>query len=349
MHDLGFTACHHSSLLSCSSTNLVLVQLDSFRYWQKPRPTRTRSISCRDWLLMNLTMTVAYQNVVYLLSKGLDASVEIESLYLLMYTHQPDNHEVGRLHPQRFVRQCRTLRRHGHRDVRCLPKELDEKVAKLQINAPTMFTCMPGCHRCHLRLNEGLEGVKVVNFKPQVDRFVFPDCHGVIVLVSSRRLKLSCAIGHHSFVVLGSGACRKNSMRKWRNCTLLYSVRSYRRFEERAAFRARRATVLRDRGLLPESSRTRGARRLTVLRDRGLLPESSRTRGARWATVLRHRGLLPPRSSKWKSRAQVAEICLEVRRVVCVTNAPVPQGTTALTTPPFVRAGYDCRNNTTVL
>ena len=40
--------------------------------------------------------------------------------------------------------------------------------------------------------------------------------------------------------------------------------------------------------------------------------------------------------------------CLKVRRVDCVTNAPVPQGTTALSTPPFVRAGYDCRNNTTV-
>ena len=53
--------------------------------------------------------------------------------------------------------------------------------------------------------------------------------------------------------------------------------------------------------------------------------------------------------SKWKSRAQVAESCLKVHRVVCVTNAPVPQGTTALSTPPFVRAGYDCRNNTTVL
>ena len=51
----------------------------------------------------------------------------------------------------------------------------------------------------------------------------------------------------------------------------------------------------------------------------------------------------------WKSRAQVAENCLKVRRVDCVTNAPVPQGTTALSTPPFVRAGYGCRNNTTVL
>ena len=41
----------------------------------------------------------------------------------------------------------------------------------------------------------------------------------------------------------------------------------------------------------------------TVLRRRGLLPVSSRTRGARWATVLRHRGLLPPKE-------------LEVERVV---------------------------------
>ena len=49
-----------------------------------------------------------------------------------------------------------------------------------------------------------------------------------------------------------------------------------------------------DRGLLPESSRT-GARWPTVLRRRGLLPESFRTRGARWATVLHHRGLLPPK------------------------------------------------------
>ena len=54
-------------------------------------------------------------------------------------------------------------------------------------------------------------------------------------------------------------------------------------------------------------------------------------------------------SSKWKPRAQVAESCLKVRRADCVTNAPVPQGTTALSTPPFVRAGCGCRNNTTVL
>ena len=32
---------------------------------------------------------------------------------------------------------------------------------------------------------EGLEGVKVENFKPQVDRFVFPDGHSVIVLLQA--------------------------------------------------------------------------------------------------------------------------------------------------------------------
>merc|ERR1711902_35220 len=48
---------------------------------------------------------------------------------------------------------------------------------------------------------EKLEGVKVENIKPQVDRFVFPDGHGVIVLASGRLLNLGCATGHPSFVM----------------------------------------------------------------------------------------------------------------------------------------------------
>merc|ERR1712093_773746 len=42
---------------------------------------------------------------------------------------------------------------------------------------------------------EGLEGMKVENIKPQVDRFVFPDGHGVIILASGRLLNLGCATG----------------------------------------------------------------------------------------------------------------------------------------------------------
>jgi len=48
---------------------------------------------------------------------------------------------------------------------------------------------------------EGLKGIKVENIKPQVDRFVFPDGHGVIVLASGRLLNLGCATGHPSFVM----------------------------------------------------------------------------------------------------------------------------------------------------
>merc|ERR1712070_930353 len=50
-------------------------------------------------------------------------------------------------------------------------------------------------------LLEKFEGIKVDNIKPQVDRFVFPDGHGVIVLASGRLCNLGCATGHPSFVV----------------------------------------------------------------------------------------------------------------------------------------------------
>jgi adenosylhomocysteinase len=46
------------------------------------------------------------------------------------------------------------------------------------------------------------KGIKRVNIKPQVDRFIFPeDNHGVIVLAEGRLLNLGCATGHPSFVM----------------------------------------------------------------------------------------------------------------------------------------------------
>merc|ERR1711977_306331 len=48
---------------------------------------------------------------------------------------------------------------------------------------------------------EQFQGIKVENIKPQVDRFVFPDGHGVIILASGRLLNLGCATGHPSFVM----------------------------------------------------------------------------------------------------------------------------------------------------
>jgi len=48
----------------------------------------------------------------------------------------------------------------------------------------------------------GLEkAAKRNNIKPQVDRYVFPDGHGVIVLAEGRLLNLGCATGHPSFVM----------------------------------------------------------------------------------------------------------------------------------------------------
>merc|ERR1712179_529882 len=43
--------------------------------------------------------------------------------------------------------------------------------------------------------------ITVENIKPQVDRFIFPDGHAVIVLASGRLLNLGCATGHPSFVM----------------------------------------------------------------------------------------------------------------------------------------------------
>merc|ERR1711920_28952 len=48
---------------------------------------------------------------------------------------------------------------------------------------------------------ENFPGIKVENIKPQVDRYVFPDNHGVIVLAMGRLLNLGCATGHPSFVM----------------------------------------------------------------------------------------------------------------------------------------------------
>merc|ERR1711972_742303 len=48
---------------------------------------------------------------------------------------------------------------------------------------------------------EKFPGIKVENIKPQVDRFVFPDGHGIIVPASGRLLNLGCATVHPSFVM----------------------------------------------------------------------------------------------------------------------------------------------------
>jgi len=43
--------------------------------------------------------------------------------------------------------------------------------------------------------------LKRINIKPQVDKFVFPDGHAIILLAEGRLLNLGCATGHPSFVM----------------------------------------------------------------------------------------------------------------------------------------------------
>ena len=51
---------------------------------------------------------------------------------------------------------------------------------------------------------EATPGIERQNIKPQVDRWIFPDGHGVIVLSEGRLLNLGNATGHPSFVMSNS-------------------------------------------------------------------------------------------------------------------------------------------------
>merc|ERR1739838_363562 len=51
---------------------------------------------------------------------------------------------------------------------------------------------------------DGIEkypGISRIEIKPQVDRYEFPDGHGIIILAQGRLLNLGCATGHPSFVM----------------------------------------------------------------------------------------------------------------------------------------------------
>jgi len=52
-------------------------------------------------------------------------------------------------------------------------------------------------------LNE-MKGVRKVNIKPQVDKYVFPDGHAIFLLAEGRLVNLGCATGHPSFVMSNS-------------------------------------------------------------------------------------------------------------------------------------------------
>jgi adenosylhomocysteinase len=51
---------------------------------------------------------------------------------------------------------------------------------------------------------EKVPGIKEVNIKPQVDKYIFPDGHSIILLSKGRLVNLGNATGHPSFVMSNS-------------------------------------------------------------------------------------------------------------------------------------------------
>ena len=49
-----------------------------------------------------------------------------------------------------------------------------------------------------------IKGLKKLNIKPQVDKFIFPDGHEIFLLAEGRLVNLGCATGHPSFVMSNS-------------------------------------------------------------------------------------------------------------------------------------------------
>ena len=51
---------------------------------------------------------------------------------------------------------------------------------------------------------KAIPGIKKVNIKPQVDKFIFPDGHSILLLAEGRLVNLGCGSGHPSFVMSNS-------------------------------------------------------------------------------------------------------------------------------------------------
>lgn len=77
---------------------------------------------------------------------------------------------------------------------------LAEHMKKMKNNA---IVCNIGHFDNEIDMNglNSISGIRKDNIKPQVDRFVFPDGKGILVLAEGRLVNLGCATGHPSFVM----------------------------------------------------------------------------------------------------------------------------------------------------
>ena len=135
VHNLGCATGHHPFLMSCSSTNLVLVGLDLFGYWPE---------------------TSAYRNEVYLLPKQLDVKV---TSYTFSTRHGAQRF-YSRTRPgilnsssfrQRLLcswRICRLVRSLETPDIFCTPLHF--------VNGRPRSTCLDDVEKLH---NSAMQGI----------------------------------------------------------------------------------------------------------------------------------------------------------------------------------------------
>ena len=83
----------------------------------------------------------------------------------------------------------------GNRDIICI-----EHMQKMKDEA---IVCNIGHFDNEIQVEqlEKYRGIKEINIKPQVDKFVFPDGHSIILLSRGRLVNLGNATGHPSFVM----------------------------------------------------------------------------------------------------------------------------------------------------
>ena len=86
----------------------------------------------------------------------------------------------------------------GNRDIITI-----EHMAKMKDQA---IVCNIGHFDDEIQVAElnSYPGIKKVNIKPQVDKYIFPDGHSIYLLAEGRLVNLGCAKGHPSFVMSNS-------------------------------------------------------------------------------------------------------------------------------------------------
>eukprot|EP01006_Ploeotia_vitrea_P043304 TRINITY_DN66717_c0_g1_i1.p1 TRINITY_DN66717_c0_g1~~TRINITY_DN66717_c0_g1_i1.p1 ORF type:complete len:479 (+),score=6.84 TRINITY_DN66717_c0_g1_i1:78-1514(+) len=77
----------------------------------------------------------------------------------------------------------------------------NEHMSKMKNNA---IVCNIGHFDNEIDCDGLIASTKRFNIKPQVDRYVYPDGHGIILLAEGRLMNLGCATGHPSFVMSNS-------------------------------------------------------------------------------------------------------------------------------------------------